>query len=142
MRRLGFNLIIGMAALLLALMAIFAAVGFGCLSLYLYLIALISAPLAALATAVAALIFALIVAVVARAITARPARRRNGDGADERDVLAGLDEAISLGKTLGLESRTFMTTHLSKAAIAVFGLGFAMGLSPRLRKFITNLLLR
>lgn len=139
MRKFGFNLIVGMAALLLAIMGVFAAVGFACLSLYLYFITLTTPPLAALLTAIAALVFALVVALAAKAITGRPARRGE---ADERDVFTGLEEAISLGKKLGFESRTFMTTNLSKAAIAVFGLGFAMGLSPRLRKLITDLLLR
>ena len=139
MRDFGFNMIVGTAALLLAVMGVFAAVGFACLSLYLYLIAFTTGPLAALATGFAALLFALVVALAGKAFTSRPARRGE---TDERDVLGGLEDAIQLGRALGLESRTFMTTHLSKAAIAVFGLGFAMGLSPRLRKLITDLLSR
>jgi len=139
MRQLGFKLIVSMAALLLAAIAVFAAAGFACLSLYLYLTTLMAPALAALATAFSALLFALIVVALANALVRRPFRRRR---ADESDVFAGLEEAISLGKALGLESRGFMTSHLSKASMVVFGLGFAMGLSPKLRKLITDLLLR
>jgi len=139
MRDFGFKLIVGMAALLLAVMGVFAAVGFACLSLYLYLSALTTPALAALGTAFAALLFVLMVAALANALVRRPPRRRRGD---EIGTLAGLDEAISLGKALGAESRDFMTSHLSKASMVVFGLGFAMGLSPKLRKLITDLILR
>ena len=139
MRDFGFRLIVSMAALLLAVMGVVAAAGFACLSLYLSLSALTTPALAALGTAFAALLFVLMVAVLANALMRRPARRR---ATGEDGTLAGLEDAISLGKALGLESREIMATHLSKASMVVFGLGFAMGLSPKLRKLITDLLLR
>ena len=136
MRRLGFDIAVTMAALLLAVMAIFAAVGFACLSLYLYLAPLAGPPLAALATAFAALLFALAVAGIA---SLKRRRRRPRAGTSE---FSGLADALGLGQTLGTEGRDFLATHLSKASMALFGLGVAMGLSPKLRKLIADLLLR
>ena len=139
MRRFGFNLAFSMAALLLAMMGVFAGVGFACLSLYLYLITITSTPLAALVTAVAALLFALIVALIAGIVARGPGR---GRASEDDEAFAGLAEALSIGKTLGLEGRTFLTSHLSNATFVLFGLGLAMGLSPRLRRLITGLLRR
>lgn len=135
MRRFGLNMAISMAALLLAIMGVFAGISFGCFSLYLYFVTVISPPLAALATAFAALLFAVAVTGIAGLVWRRP-QRPCGDN------FAGYAEAISLGKMMGLEGRAFLTTHLSKTTMAVFGLGFAMGLSPKLRKLISDLLLR
>jgi hypothetical protein len=139
MRRFGFNLVFNMAALLLAVMSVFAGVGFASLSLYLYLVTVTTAPLAALATAVAALLFALIVALIAGIVARGPGHGRAGE---DDEAFAGLAEALSIGKTLGLEGRTFLTSHLSNATFVLFGLGLAMGLSPRLRRLITDLLRR
>ena len=134
MHRIGLDVAVAMAALLLAVMGAFAAVGFGALAIYLYLVPLAGAAAAALVTAVAALIFVLLVAGIAALLVRRP-RKPAGD-------FSGLAEALGIGESLGAEGRAFLATHLSKASLVLFGLGLAMGVSPRLRKLIADLLLR
>ena len=134
MHRIGLNIAVVMAALLLAAMAILAAVGFAALALYLYLAPLTGAAMAALATALASLVFVLLVAGLAALLVRRP-RKAAGD-------FSGLADALGIGKSLGAEGRAFLSTHLSKASLVLFGLGLVMGVSPRLRKLITDLLLR
>lgn len=135
MRRLGILTAIGMAGLLLAVMGVFAAVGFVCFSVYLYLVDFISPPLAALAAAFAALLFALAAAASASFL----ARRRQRSVADDFDRLAG---ALALGKAMGLESRNLLAARLSRMSMVAFGLGFLIGLSPRLRKLVSDFLFR
>ena len=134
MHRIGLDIAVAMAALLLAVMGAFAAVGFGALAIYLYLVPLAGAAAAALVTALGAVVFVLLVAGIATLVVRRPRRTA-------RDF-AGLAEALGIGQALGAEGQAFFSTHLSKATMVLFGLGVAMGLSPRLRKFITDLLLR
>lgn len=135
MRRLGILTAIGMAGLLLAVMGVFAAVGFVCFSVYLYLVDFISPPLAALAAAFAALLFALAAAASASFL----ARRRQRSVADDFDRLAG---ALALGKAMGLEGRDLLAARLSRMSMVAFGLGFLIGLSPRLRKLVSDFLFR
>jgi len=134
MHRIGLNIAVAMAALLLAAMGVFAAVGFAALSLYLFLVPLTGTAAAALVTALAALVFVLLVAGIAALLIRRP-RRAAGD-------FAGLADALGIGQSLGAEGRDFLSGHLSKASLVLFGLGVAMGLSPRLRKLFADLLLR
>ena len=134
MHRIGLDIAVAMAALLLAVMGAFAAVGFGALAIYLYLVPLAGAAAAALVTAVAALIFVLLVAGIAALLVRRP-RKPAGD-------FSGLADALGIGESLGAEGRAFLATHLSKASLVLFGLGLAMGVSPRLRNLIADLLLR
>lgn len=135
MRRLGILTAISMAALLLAVMGVFAAMGFVCFSVYLYLVNFVSPPLAALAAAFAALLFALAVAVCASFL----ARRRPRPAADDFDRLASV---LALGKAMGFEGRGLLTARLSRMSLVVFGLGFVIGLSPKLRKLMSDFLFR
>lgn len=137
MRRFGFNIAVSVAALLLAVMGVFAAVGFATLSLYLFLVSVVSPPLAALIASVSALLFALVVVGAAGLTWRRPTPTRRED---ESDILAGLSEALALGKKLGLEGRGFLISHLSRASIMLFAVGVAMGVSPKLRKMILNMI--
>lgn len=135
MRRLGILTAIGMAGLLLAVMGVFAAVGFVCFSLYLYLVTFVSPPLAALAAAFAALLFALAVAVSASFL----ARHQPRSGAEDFDRLA---DVLAVGKAMGFEGRDLLTARLSRLSLVVFGLGFLIGLSPKLRKLVSDFLFR
>lgn len=135
MRRFGLNAAITMAGLLLATMGVFATVGFGCFAFYLYLANFIAPPLAALAAAFTALMFALAATGIASLL-----RRRRRHSLE--DDFAGLADLLAFGKTLGLESRDLFTTRFSKTALMVFGLGFLIGLSPRLRKLLSDFLFR
>jgi hypothetical protein len=133
MRRYGFLFAFGMAALMLAMLAVFVAVGFASLSLYQLFLTAMSPPLAAFATSLAALLFILVLALITGVIVSATRRR---------DPLTKLGEALSLGKALGEDSRSALGANIPKAALIVFGLGFAIGLSPRLRRLVIGLLLR
>ena len=133
MRRYGFLFAFGLAALLLAMLAVFVAVGFASLSLYQLFLTAMSPPLAALATSLAALLFILVLALIVGVVVSATRRR---------DPVSKLAEALSLGKALGEEGRGALGANIPKVALIVFGLGFAIGLSPRLRRLVIGLLIR
>jgi Na+-driven multidrug efflux pump len=135
MGRFGFSLAMGLTAALLAILGITVAICFSCLSLYFYLATITTSALAALGVAGAALLLA-IVAALSISLIRRP---RPGALLPRKDE-ERLAEALKLGKALGGEGRDFVQSHLSRAAFAAFGVGLAMGLSPKLRKAILDLL--
>ena len=140
MGRFGFSLAMGFASALLAILGITIAIGFGCLSFYFYLATVTTPALAALGVASAALLLA-IVAMAAKSLIPRPRLSSLLPRKDE-EFFKRLSEALNLGKTLGGEGRDFVRSNLSKATLAAFGAGIVMGISPKLRKAILDLLLR
>ncbi len=89
----------------------------------------------------AALLLA-IVAMAAMSLIPRP-RLRSLAAAQGRGALRSASpKPCNLGKALGGEGRDFVRSNLSKASLAAFGAGIVMGISPRLRKAILDLLLR
>lgn len=140
MRRFGFSLAMGFASALLAILGITVAAVFASLSFYFYLASFTTPALAALGVVGAALLLTVIAIAAALLIPRsglRSLRRRKEDEFFER-----LSEALNLGKTLGGEGRDFVQSNLSKASLAAFGAGLVMGISPKLRKAILDLLLR
>lgn len=138
MGRLGFTVAISMAILVVAAMGMVATIAFGCLSFYFYLSTITSPALAALGVAVAALLFAIILTFVVSLIP-RPGLLSLVLG--DKELFGGLFDALSLGKALGGEGRDFLNSSLSRASIVAFGVGIAMGVSPRLRRAVIRLLL-
>lgn len=135
MGRLGITVGLSLAGIMAVCMALVAMIGFGCLSLYLYLATILTPALAALGVAIAALMFALLVLAFASLIQKR--RRVRDTGSFDQ-----LAEALDLGKSLGDEGRKFLTANLSRTALGAFGFGIAMGLSPKLRRAVFDLLKR
>lgn len=140
MGRFGFSLAMGCASALLAILGITVAIVFACLSFYFYLATVTTPALAALGVAGAALLLA-IIAMAAMSLIPRP-RLSSLLPRKEGELLERLSEALNLGKTLGGEGREFVQSNLSKASLAAFAAGLAMGISPKLRKAILDLLLR
>jgi hypothetical protein len=135
MGRFGFSLAMGFTAALVAILGVTVAICFACLSFYFYLATITTSALAALGVAGAALLLAMI-ALASISLIRRP---RLGSLLPRKDE-ERLAEALKLGKTLGGEGRDFVQSNLSKASIAAFGVGLAMGLSPKLRKAILDLI--
>lgn len=138
MNRLGLTVAISMACIVVAAMGMVATIGFACLSLYFYLSSIASPALAALGVAIAALIFTGAVTALVGLI---PRPKLFSFFAHNDDVLGRAAEALSLGKHLGDEGRDFLKSNLSRASAFAFGLGILMGISPKLRKAIMDILL-
>jgi len=131
MNRLFARLAINSAAILIAaaggcVMLVFLVVAF-----YLFLATMMAAWLAALATAGAALVFSLLILLIARMATrsrTTPAERARHKSAAE------------LGELLGRNAHNFVASNSPSLLIALLGVGFALGLSPKLRKLLMKLL--
>lgn len=126
------------AALLVAVIGIVATGVFLCLSLYNYLLTLISPPLAALAAAGAVFLLSLLVLWLGSALSksvSNKARR-------ERTKRGGSANAFSaeIGRLLGENAEGFIAKRPILSLIVALGGGFAIGASPRLRAFLQNVL--
>ena len=137
MHRLGFAVALGLACVIVATMAMVAAIGFGCLSLYFYLVTVTTPSLAAFGVALTALLFAVILIALIGLI---PRPRLRSVLPPEYDVLSRFAAAMQTGKTLGAEGRQYAKANLSGVSLAAFGFGIAMGISPRLRKLVLDIL--
>jgi hypothetical protein len=128
------SVLLAVAAVMLAGTLVFVAAGFLIGALYLALLAYMSAPLAALATAGAALIGALLVLALGSLLWPRLGRGlRQGLKAEG---LGGNALAAELGKSAG----AFFGTHKTGSVAAALLAGFAVGLSPRLRQSLIEML--
>lgn len=128
------SVMLAVAAVMLAGTLVFVAAGFLIGALYLALLAYISAPLAALATAGVALLAALLVLALGSLLWPRLGRGlRRGRKAEG---LGGNALAAELGKSAG----SFIGTHKTGSAVAALLAGFAVGLSPRLRQSLIEML--
>ena len=139
MGRMGFTFAIAMAGIVIVAMGLTASIAFACLALYFYLATVTSPAFAALGVALAALLFVVLVAV---AMSVLPRPKLLPSLLRENDFLARAAEALSLGQHLGDEGRDFLKANLSKTSAIAFGLGIVMGISPKLRKAVLDLLLR
>lgn len=137
MGRFGFAVAMGLAGAVVTGMAIVAAIAFGCLSLYLYLVTVTTPPLAALFVALASLFLAVVLAAL---MSLLPRPRLRTLVPREYDVLGRITEAMGMGKALGTEGRDYLKSNLSGASLAAFGFGIAMGISPKLRKLVLDIL--
>jgi len=130
MRRFAMRLAITIVSVMLCALGGFAALGYATLALYFYLATLFEPPAAALLTAFGILLATLILVLIARLFVPK-----------KKTPLEQLGEALSLGSKLGKESRDAVgVERFSKLTLVLFGLGFAMGVSPRLRALVLGLL--
>lgn len=131
MNRFLSRLAIGSAAILIASAGGCVALVFLIVALYLGLATIMAPWLAALATAGAAILFSLLVVLIARLMTRRSVapsirnRQRN---------------AAELGELLGRQAHDFVAGNSLPMLGILLAAGFAMGFSPRLRKFLMKLL--
>jgi len=131
MNRFLSRLAINSAAILIASAGCCAALVFVIVAFYLALAAVMAPWLAALVTAGAALLFSLLVVLIARLITHKPVspaiRNRHRNAAD-------------LGELLGRQAHDFVSGNSLSMLGVLLAFGFAMGFSPRLRKFLMKIL--
>jgi len=139
MRDILSRLALGLALTLIVLLLSSVAVGFLCAAIYLGLTEVTTPPLAALGTGLAVLLAALVIALTARVVSRGPARARHTarlSASQTRD--ARFDARVS--KAVGEEIGRLTKTHAAGATIAALAAGFAVGLSPRLRRTLWQLL--
>jgi|SRR6185437_3671090 len=131
MNRFLSRLAISSAAILIAAAGGCVALIFLIIALYLGLASLMAPWLAALATAGTALLFSLLVLLLAKLITRRavPPAHRNRQRS-----------AADLGELLGRQAHDFVAGNSLPMLGILIATGFAMGFSPRLRKFLLKLL--
>lgn len=139
--RAGIAVVLMMLAALLAL----SAIGLLGATLYLALLPYLSPPQAAAATAGAAVVLALVLLLVARGIAGRSSRPSAsatvGSGSRRSGSLGGgLGVVSGLGQDIGHDAEALIRTHASKAIMASLVAGFALGVSPRLRRGLWRLL--
>lgn len=137
MRDLVARIAIMAAGLLVALVGVAGAAIFVCVALYAFLLTMLPAYLAALATAGVLLLLSLIVlAIGAKAAKTRRRSKRTG----ARPGLSAGILGAELGKMLGEDAQAFVAKKpLVTLLLAVAG-GFIVGVSPRLRALLLNIL--
>ena len=131
---------VAMAALLLAAIMAVVALGFLAFGVYLSFATLMSARWAAFATALAALLLTVIVLLIARGVCALVARR-GARGKSDRSRTDASRLAALLGDTLGNEFAAYAAAHPEMTVIGALVSGFAVGLSPGLRRALRDLIL-
>ena len=120
-----FRIVVFVLSLTIAAAGMIAAAVFLGVALYSWLAMFFSPAIAALLCAGAAVLFALIVLLFGSLL----ARRRKKD-----------DAAVLLGALLGEEVRGLTEASTAKRLLIALAAGFAVGLSPRLRKIIAGML--
>jgi hypothetical protein len=113
-----------------------ALIYFG-LAVYLYLATEMSPPMAALVAGLVAIFFAVFVLALGRMISSMISRRGRARG-----LFSGNENraAAALGDLLGEEASNFLTRNKRSALIVSLAAGFAVGVSPRLRHLLRDLL--
>jgi hypothetical protein len=126
---------IGIALVLVAVVAAFVAVGFFAFALYLFIAQFLVPPLAALATGLVILLTVLLLVWIAGQ-TMSPRKRKPADSPS----LEACESAAELGSALGARLRGIAEAHGSGSLWAALIAGFAVGVSPKLRKFLGDIL--
>ncbi len=143
MDRLITRFAITLAALLTASIVVLVAIGFLCFGLYLALLELMSAKMAAVSTGLAALVLAALVFFGGRAIYALARHKHNAaPGENGRPKTDPGRIAAEIGDLVGGEFAALAAKHPQTTVIASLLSGFAVGASPGLRRALRDLLLK
>jgi membrane protein implicated in regulation of membrane protease activity len=134
MSRFFARLALSIAALLVMLVAACMATGYFAYALNLFLAQYMSPPLAAVLTGFLILLLAGLL-VAATQMGSR--RRRSYEKETTREAR---ESAAELGGELGRKLQGFAEAHKSGALIAALVAGFAVGVSPKLREFLVDIL--
>ncbi len=139
MSRFFARLALSIAALLIMLVAACMATGYFAYALYQFLAEYVSPAWASLATGVLLLLFAgfLVLATQMVGKRSRYGRGRGGESAAAREAR---ESAAEIGGELGRRLEGFIEAHQSGSLLAALVAGFAVGVSPRLREFLTDIL--
>jgi cytochrome c biogenesis protein CcdA len=130
------RLAISIAAVLVALVAAFVAIGFFALALYQFLAENMDPALAALATGVIILLGAMVLVYASKFLGRKRKKRRVLDDPS----LAACESAAALGNVLGQKLRGYAEAHGNSTLWASLAAGFAVGASPKLRGFLRDIL--
>lgn len=133
------KLAIAIACMLIAALLALGAVGLLAAALYLALLPVMSPPLAAASTAGAALLLAAIVLLIGRGVARQPSRRASPASAGQ-GIAGKMGVVGGLGQDMGEEAAALARAHAGKAAVVALVAGFAVGISPRLRRSLWQLL--
>lgn len=126
----------GLAVIALALAIFIGGLGFLVAALYLALAAVLPAAAAAALTGVAALCLAAILLLVCRAVMA-PRKQPATGGASP-----GTQGDGDIGKAISGEMLSLVRQHFALSAGAVFAAGLLLGISPRARQSLLDLIKR
>ena len=135
MGRLAGRVAVALAVAAILAVLVLAALGFLCAALYLGLERVVEPPAAALLTGVIVLAVAIVLAALA--IVAASLAGRRAAGGQPRDAV-GL--AVRAGEALGVNLRTLAKDHSRPLVLSALAAGFAVGVSPRLRRALLRLL--
>ena len=130
------RLALSIAALLIVVVASLIAIGYFAFALYLFLLNSLSPPLAAVATGILVLLLAIFLVLATRSGSGR--RRPRRSAAYESDDIR--ETAAELGGEIGRRLHGFASTHKTSSLLAALVAGFAVGVSPKLRGFLMDIL--
>jgi hypothetical protein len=134
MSRFFARLAMSIGALLVMMVAALIAVGYFAFALYLFLALYMPAPLAAAATGILILLFSMFLVL---ATQRNLGRRRRYDGETSREAR---ESAAELGGELGRRLQGLAVAHRTGTLVAALVAGFAVGVSPKLRNFLLDVL--
>jgi hypothetical protein len=134
MSRFFARLAMSIGALLVMMVAALIAVGYFAFALYLFLALYMPAALAAAATGILILLFSMFLVL---ATQRNLGRRRRYDGETSREAR---ESAAELGGELGRRLQGLADAHRTGTLVAALVAGFAVGVSPKLRNFLLDVL--
>jgi hypothetical protein len=132
MRGLIARLATVVVACMLASVALVVALGFAMVGVYFVFAQFVSPPWAAFDSALSAIVFSALVLLIAFAIARRPRKRR---AASNPNYVAAM-----VGDLLGSRFRKLASENTRTSIFASFAAGFAVGVSPKLREFLFDLI--
>jgi hypothetical protein len=135
MRRFVARLAISIALLLIALVAIFIAVGYFLFALYLWLTNYLVPPAAAVVAGSITLVIAALLALIAR-LFLRGSKRRDRDYAS----MSAAETAAELGNLFGDKVQGLANMTKGTSLLTALAAGFAVGVSPRLRSLLWRII--
>ncbi len=122
----------------MALVAAFVAIGFFAFALYQFVLQYLSPALAALATGFIVLAASMLLVLATKLAGKKPKRRKIVDD----PALEAAADAAELGSVLGRKLQGLAAAHGNSSLWASLAAGFAVGVSPKLRSFLLDLLKR
>jgi hypothetical protein len=135
MRDLIARLATVIVACMLVSVALVVALGFAMVGVYFLFSQIASPAWAAFDTALAAIVFSLLVAGIAVFTVRRPRRLRRLRASSNPNYLAAM-----VGDLLGSRFRRLASQNTRTSIFASFAAGFAVGVSPKLRAFLFDLI--
>jgi hypothetical protein len=135
MRRFFARLAISIALILIALVAVFIAVGYFIFALYLWLTTYLVPWGAAVVAGLIVLVIAALLALIAR-LFMRGSKRRDRD----YPSLSAAEAAAEIGSLFGDKVQGLAQMNKGASLLTALAAGFAVGVSPKLRTLLWRIL--